>query len=159
MDRGVAVAKLKALAAGAGLARQRFTSGERMSSAALAGAVLYAKDLARVSRFYAQVAGMRVVEEEAGHVVLESACFQLVVVAAPAAIANSIVIEAPPKRREATPIKLIFSVDSFEDARMVAHALGGELNGPEREWESRGARVCDGCDPEGNVIQLRAPLD
>lgn len=131
-----------------------------MSSAELAGAVLYAKDLARMSRFYAQVAGMRVVEEEAAHVVLESACFQLVVVVAtPAASANSIVIETPPKRREATPIKLIFSVASFDDARMVAHALGGDLNGPEHEWESRGARVCDGCDPEGNVIQLRAPLD
>ena len=30
------------------------------------------------------------------------------------------------------------------------------MNAVEREWEFEGAKVCDGCDPEGNVFQIRA---
>jgi len=29
------------------------------------------------------------------------------------------------------------------------------MNAVEREWELRGANVCDGHDPEGNIFQLR----
>jgi len=29
------------------------------------------------------------------------------------------------------------------------------MNAIAREWEFEGARVCDGCDPEGNVFQIR----
>jgi hypothetical protein len=29
------------------------------------------------------------------------------------------------------------------------------MNAVDREWELEGAKVCDGCDPEGNVFQIR----
>lgn len=120
-----------------------------------AGAVVYAKDVERVSRFYAEVASLRVAQEEPGYTVLESQGFQLVVVAIPARIAQQIEIASPPVRREDSAIKLCFSVPSLAQARSRVSALGGELNGAEREWQFQGSRVCDGHDPEGNVVQLR----
>jgi len=126
-----------------------------VSLSAFAGAVVYAKDLARVSRFYAQVAGLDIVHEVADHAVLESGDCELVVVAIPAAIAAGIHIATPPVRRENTALKLVFRVDDLAAARALAEAAGGALNPPEREWDFQGARVCDGHDPEGNVFQLR----
>jgi hypothetical protein len=126
-----------------------------MSDHERAGAVLYAKDVARVSAFYAGIAGMAVTHTEADHVVLESPSLQLVVVAIPAAIAATIDIADPPQRRTDTPIKLAFAVESLDGARKAAPLLGGELDPVEREWVFRQHRVCDGHDPEGNVVQFR----
>ena len=60
-----------------------------------------------------------------------------------------------PVRRADTPIKLVFTVASIEAARVLAAARGGQIDLPEREWQFREFRVCDGHDPEGNVVQLR----
>lgn len=122
----------------------------------VAGAVVYAKDIKRVSHFYSELAEWPVVEDEPGHVVLQSSTFQLVVVAVPPAIAARITLASPPARREDTAIKLCFPVASLAGARSTAARLGGALLGPEREWEFHGSFVCDGHDPEGNVIQVRA---
>jgi len=123
-----------------------------------AGTIVYAKDIARVARFYADVADLEIVHEVEDHVVLESETHELVVVAIPAATAARIVISTPPARRENTAFKLSFAVASIADARVAAQAAGGELNPPAREWDFQGMRVCDGCDPEGNMIQVREAL-
>jgi predicted enzyme related to lactoylglutathione lyase len=123
-----------------------------------AGAIVYAKDIARLARFYAAVADLEIVHEVDDHVVLESETCELVVVAIPAATAARIVISTPPVRRESTAFKLSFAVDSLAQARAAAAAAGGELNPPEKEWDFQGMRVCDACDPEGNMIQLREAL-
>ncbi len=78
------------------------------------------------------------------------------IVAIPAPTAAKILIASPPARRENTAVKLVFVIDSLADARAAAAAAGGGLNAPDQEWDFQGARVCDGFDPEGNVIQLRA---
>jgi hypothetical protein len=126
-----------------------------MSHQATMDAVLYAKNIARVSFFYARSCGLRVTHSEDDHVVLESSTFQLVLLAIPEAIAASISITTPPIRRENTPIKLVFYVESIDAIRELAANLGGALNGPEREWHFQGNKVCDGHDPEGNVVQFR----
>ena len=126
-----------------------------MSQAFTAGAIVYAKDIARLSQFYAAVTGMEIVHQVGDHVVLESDSHELVVVAIPAATAARITIATPPERRANTAFKLSFLVDSLEQARQAARAAGGELDPPAKEWDFQGLRVCDGCDPEGNVIQLR----
>jgi predicted enzyme related to lactoylglutathione lyase len=126
-----------------------------MPSQPSAAAVLYAKDLSRVGNFYANVAGLQVTHEEPGHIVLESDAFQLVVVAIPRKHAASIHITEPPQRRENTAVKLVFPVASIAATRQVAQLHGGELNAPSREWMFQGSRVCDGQDPEGNVVQFR----
>jgi len=126
-----------------------------MPQQATTGAVLYAKDVERMSRFYAECCGVKVAHSEDDHVVLESPTFQLVILAIPASIAATISITTPPTRRTDTPIKLFFHVDSIDTTREVARRLGGELNPPGREWQYHGNKVCDGHDPEGNVVQFR----
>jgi predicted enzyme related to lactoylglutathione lyase len=120
-----------------------------------AGAIVYAKDIHRLARFYAAVADLEVMHEVDDHIVLESEALELVIVAIPVATAARIAITTPPQRRENTAVKLVFPVPSIADAREAARANGGELNPPAKEWKFQGLRVCDGCDPEGNVIQLR----
>lgn len=129
-----------------------------MANPFTAGAIVYAKDVARLARFYAAVADLEIVHEVADHSVLESETHELVIVAIPAATAVRIVIATPPVRRENTAFKLSFAVPSLAEARVAAGATGGELDPPEREWDFQGMRVCDGCDPEGNMIQLRQAL-
>lgn len=126
-----------------------------MSPRPKAGAVLYARDLGRVQAFYREVIGFEVSHVESDHVVLDSPGFQLVVLQIPPAIAESIEMARPPKRRTDTAIKLVFPVNDIAAARTAAGLHGGELNPAEREWTFQGCCVCDGCDPEGNVLQVR----
>ena len=126
-----------------------------MANPFTAGAIVYAKDIQRLARFYAAVADLEIVHEVADHLVLESETYELVVVAIPAATAARIAIATPPVRRENTAFKLSFVVDSLAEARTAAKDAGGELDPPAREWAFQGMRVCDGCDPEGNMIQVR----
>ena len=127
-----------------------------MSNHFVCGAVVYAKDVDRISRFYTELVGLPIVHHEPGYALLESANFQLAVVAMAPAVAARVSIASPPERRENTAIKLCFAVPSLAAARETAARLGGELNGPEREWAFQGTTVCDGHDPEGNVVQVRA---
>jgi hypothetical protein len=85
-----------------------------------AGAIVYAKDVARLARFYAAVADLEIVHEVADHSVLESETHELVIVAIPAATAVRIVIATPPVRRENTAFKLSFAVPSLAEARVAA---------------------------------------
>lgn len=119
------------------------------------GAVVFAKGLERVAKFYEQLLSLSVTHAEPDHVVLESEQLELVVHAIPGHIARSITITEPPEVREETPIKLFFPVASLAAARSLASLLGGHLNPGQREWTGRGFRACDGHDPEGNVFQLR----
>jgi predicted enzyme related to lactoylglutathione lyase len=126
-----------------------------MSNELKAGAVLFARDLPRIAKFYAALVPMTVAFAESDLIVLESEHFQLVVHPIPQRIAKSIRITSPPARRTDVAIKLFFPVASLEEARAKARALGGELNPPDKEFEARGFRACDGHDPEGNVVQFR----
>lgn len=126
-----------------------------MSISTNAGAVVFAKDIVRVARFYEELFSIPAVHSERDHIVLESSQCQLVVHAIPKKIADSIEISIPPARRTETPIKLFFFVASLAEARAKAIALGGGLGPAKSEWEARGFRACDGHDPEGNVLQVR----
>jgi predicted enzyme related to lactoylglutathione lyase len=122
-----------------------------------AGAVLYAKDMRRVARFYAGLTGLTVVRTDDDHVLLESGSFQLVVLSIPKNLAASITIEDPPRRRTDTAVKLVFVVPDLAAARAAAAGLGGGLNPVDRQWRFDDTIVCDGVDPEGNVVQFRQP--
>lgn len=126
-----------------------------MSNQPKSGAVLFAKDLLRVAKFYEELLALTVSVSEPDHLVMESAEFQLVVHALPKEVAKSINITSPPARRTEVPTKLFFPVVSLAETRIKATALGGELNPQSKEWEARGFRACDGHDPEGNVVQFR----
>ncbi len=119
------------------------------------GAVLFAKDISRVAKFYQELLDMDVTHSGEGVIVLESSRQQLVIHGIPRQIAKSIEITSPPKRRGNTAVKLVFPVGSIAQARLKAPLLGGELNPQKKEFVARGFRACDGHDPEGNVVQFR----
>ncbi len=126
-----------------------------MTSLDKAAAVVYVKDIARMSFFYANVLGFQVMHSQPDNIILESNSLQLILVAMPERIASGIHIDSPPVLREDTPIKLVLAVPGIDVARELAAQYGGGMNGAEREWTFQGARVCDGHDPEGNVVQFR----
>jgi len=119
-----------------------------------AGAVLYAQDKDRLAAFYSAVLGLEIAARDDEHVVLESPGFQLVVLRS-RALASAAPIAVPPVRRAETAFKPVFFVPSIAAVRASAEAHGGVLNGTEKEWQFDGWTVCDGLDPEGNVLQFR----
>lgn len=129
-----------------------------MSSLPISGAVIYAKNLTRLSQFYEQVMQCGISHADDMHSILLLPHFQLVMHAIPHHIADNIDIKTPPERRENTAIKLILPVTDIGQARETAARLGGQIDAPEREWEFQHCRICDGHDPEGNVFQVRAYL-
>jgi catechol 2,3-dioxygenase-like lactoylglutathione lyase family enzyme len=117
--------------------------------------VLFAKSLDRVAHFYSAVLGMVEANRDADHILLESPGFQLVVHRIPGAGAPTAEIAAPPARRATAPFKPVFFVPSVANVRAVAEAHGGVMEPTDKEWSFNGVTVCDGLDPEGNVIQFR----
>ncbi|MFL6182479.1 MAG: hypothetical protein ACJ73J_09225 [Actinomycetes bacterium] len=130
---------------------------------ALAGVVLYAKDVERVATFYAAVLRLEVIERDANFVVLSQSedgnTGTVSVVGVPPEIAEAIVLQDPPIVREETPIKPSFLVQSLADAVTVAHASGGGTKRLDAAWEFRGLRHLDGFDPEGNAVQFVERLE
>lgn len=121
-----------------------------------AGAVLYAKNFSRLADFYQQVVLLEVTARDENYVTLESEVFQLTLLQTPEDIASSLQIKEPPIPRENTAIKLVFFIESIENAREIVNKLGGGLQAKELEWEFDGCLVIDGHDPEGNIFQLRS---
>src|SRR5690349_5058602 len=120
----------------------------------LPSAVLFFADVPRLVRFYAGVAGMSLVEEGDGHVVLEIPGFQLTIHAMKSGPALRRDSAGNPVVREDSSWKLCLPVPSIAAARTRAAELGGLIKPRQQEWTARGFRACDGHDPEGNVIQL-----
>jgi catechol 2,3-dioxygenase-like lactoylglutathione lyase family enzyme len=126
-----------------------------MPSGSKSGAVLYVKDIRRMAAFYSAVLGFQKSGGDDNHVVLESPGFQLVILGIPRDVASAIEITTPPTRRAKAAIKPVFFVESIAAVRLAADAHGGVLDSAEKEWSFQGFTVCDGLDPEGNVVQFR----
>ena len=124
-----------------------------MPGPARAGALIYAKDLERLSGFYQQLLSMKLLRADSEHHVIESADMQLIIHAIPPHIAATFSIATPPLPREEQAIKLFFTVSSASDAARVASSLGGALFG--NEYTGPGFTVRNGYDPEGNIFQVR----
>jgi catechol 2,3-dioxygenase-like lactoylglutathione lyase family enzyme len=115
----------------------------------LARAVLFVKDLRRMTAFYRDTLGLKVTSGSAGWIELDAGPVALALHAIPAAVAAGIVIETPPRVREGSPVKLSFAVADVaaERTRLVAEGVVMREVRP---------GSCDGVDPEGNVFQLVA---
>jgi len=124
-----------------------------MPGPATSGLFVYAKHLDRLVGFYEMVLQLPVVHRSPGMAVLQSQAMQLIVHAIPPHIAEGITIASPPQRREQTALKFFFSVPSIANARHRAAQQGGEVL--TEAWEEPGFRVCNACDPEGNIFQVR----
>ena len=119
------------------------------------GGVLFAASVDRVAAFYSSVLGLGETARADDHVLLESPAFQLVVHRIPGHAARDTDVAGPPARRAQAAFKPVFFVHDLATVRSRARAHGGELEPVETEWSFGGSRVCDGVDPEGNVIQFR----
>ncbi len=135
-----------------------YAAGVISLSGVAAGAVIYVKDLQRMSTFYATCFGMSTVELDDGFCVLSAGEWDLSLVVVPAAVAATIVITDPPRRRESAPVKLAFDVAGIEGVRSTVIATGGRVDPSGAAWDFAGVRHLDGLDPEGNVVQLRERL-
>ena len=124
-----------------------------MASPARAGALIYAKDLSRLSVFYQKLFSMRLLYSDEEHHIIESDDMQLIIHAIPEYISSSIVISSPPEQRSEQAIKLFFTVPSITGAGSVASSFGGSLFG--QEYTGPGFLVRNGYDPEGNIFQVR----
>lgn len=124
-----------------------------MPGPARAGALIYAKDLERLSHFYQELLSMQLLSADSEHHVIESADIQLVIHTIPPSIAATFEIAIPPTPREEQAIKLFFTVPSLSDTAAIATSLGGSLFG--QEYTGRGFKVRNAYDPEGNIFQVR----
>ena len=135
-----------------------------MSRPARSGVLVYARDLARMARFYSAVLGAREVYADGDHRVLVSPDTQIILHAIRPAIAATIVIQAPPLPREdqaigATRPRVHGAVTVTEDQRLArsgamstrAHTPLAQV--PRRDWEL--GRVAPRIQESGRVD--RAP--
>jgi catechol 2,3-dioxygenase-like lactoylglutathione lyase family enzyme len=122
------------------------------------GAVLFAKDLDRIATFYSVLLGLTEVNRADDHILLESPGFQLVVHRLSGGGAETGDLTAPPARRRTAAFKPVFFVPSISRLREIAGTHGGAMEPADQEWSFNGMTVCDGLDPEGNVIQFRERL-
>ena len=124
-----------------------------MPGPARAGLFIYANDPERLSTFYESIASMVRLHQTDELTVLESPDIQLLIHRIPPSIAAGITIKSPPDRREDAALKFFFTVLSLADARKQAARLGGEVFN--ENWDGPGCVVCNACDPEGNIFQVR----
>lgn len=121
------------------------------------GMVIFTRDLDRLAAFYEAVLELRRSDGDATWVGLVGP--QAVVVhSIPDDVAATFEVTDPPIVRDDAPIKPWFAVASITAARESAPVHGGRVLDPAQEWRFDGWLVCDGIDPEGNVIQLRERL-
>ena len=107
-----------------------------------------------MSHFYQELFGMRVLVADAMHDVVENDDTQVILHAMPPHIAAEVLITMPPAVRDEQAFKPFFTVPSLPDAEARAVALGGLIVGP--VWDAPGLITRNVCDPEGNIVQLRA---
>lgn len=130
-----------------------------MTDEITAGAVIYAADLDCLAAFYVTALGFHERGRDSDHVVLEANGFQLVLLKRDVVTVTAADAESTPRpRRSECAIKPVFMVTRIADARAASATVGGVINAARHEWLFGEHRVCDGLDPEGNVVQLRERL-
>lgn len=115
------------------------------------GLVIYSSSIRRLTEFYCQVFGFDVQESDESYSLLMTGDFELVLLET----AMSKKALRTDSAREDTPIKPVFFIDvQLELISQKIKENGGTVYQP-KSWEFGGRQVCDGCDCEGNIFQLR----
>ena len=124
-----------------------------MSGPAQAGLFLYVKDLGRLARFYEAILEMTRLHATDDLTVLQSQDIQLVLHQIPTPIASTITLTTPPTPRENTALKFFFTVNNIDNIRSQVAMLGGIVF--DKIDQGSTFQLCNACDPEGNIFQLR----
>ena len=117
----------------------------------LHGAMLFVKDLGRMTAFYSEVLGLNPNEATRLDDWVEFTDGTFSLHAIPAAMAAGIQIDSPPKPREQTAAKLTFEVQDVGVTLKRIEAMGLPLL-----QRPRGG--IEAVDPEGNVFALRGAM-
>jgi catechol 2,3-dioxygenase-like lactoylglutathione lyase family enzyme len=117
----------------------------------LDGAMLFVKDLDRMTAFYRDVLGLEPIEETRleNWVEFRGEGVRFSLHAIPSNIATEIRIDSPPRPREQSSAKLTFAVDSVDTTLQKIEQMGLPLL--RRPWGGTEA-----VDPEGNVFAVSA---
>ena len=115
----------------------------------LFGAMLFVKDLDRMTAFYSEVLGLHPVAETRMDNWVEFRGAQFSLHAVPQEIATAILIDAPPRPREQAAAKLTFAVKDVDGTLVHIEKMGLPLL--RRPWGG-----IEAVDPEGNVFAVRA---
>lgn len=119
------------------------------------GLVLHSHNFRKLAAFYSAVFRLNITEQNDGHILLANKDIELLVLQAPRKIQD---ISGIPRINAA--IKPVYIVDfSMAAVRARAFRKGGTLNPVTAEWRFQGYTVCDGQDCDGNIFQVRSPLD
>jgi predicted enzyme related to lactoylglutathione lyase len=118
----------------------------------MVSAVLFAKDLGKVTSFYTRVFSAQVKHEDAHHADLDCGGFRLIVHQIPEHHARNVVVTNPPRRRESGALRLDFPIVDIAKSRSVARSLGGEIDDRPPPWAGNDTGFRLGHDPEGNVF-------
>ena len=115
-------------------------------------AMLFVKDLERMTVFYAEVVGLEPVEatRHPDWVEFAGGGLGFSLHAIPRQIAAGVRIASPPRPREQDPCKLTFTVDDLDGELQRLTGLGVQIL--HRAWGG-----WDAVDPEGNVFGVRQP--
>jgi catechol 2,3-dioxygenase-like lactoylglutathione lyase family enzyme len=115
----------------------------------LHGAMIFVKDLERMTAFYTEVLGLTAVSEtrRPNWVEFRANGSRFSLHAIPAEIATGIAIDSPPVPREQGVTKLTFAVDNVAATLARIEAMGLPLL--RRPWGD-----VDATDPEGNIVSL-----
>lgn len=121
-------------------------------------AVLFVKDLAKVTRFYVNALQLTSVFADEYHSRLKCRDFELIVHQIPKHIADQIAIETPPTRRVWGAIRLDYPVQNLDESRRIAKSLGGGIDDAPPEWADRDTNFFLAYDPEGNQFGVAKSL-
>ncbi len=116
--------------------------------------IVFVKDIQVMASFYQDVLGLSPIvsdETSADFIVLDAGAIELCLHKIPTEFATHIHIENPAQARDATPLKLVFTVDdvaAYRDALLLKGVpMQARMHGDTYDY-------CDGNDPEGNIFQI-----
>lgn len=114
-------------------------------------AMVFVKNMERMTAFYRDGLGLRVIPEKStrGWTVFDAEGAQFALHQIPPGIAAGIEIREPPEERSNTPIKLIFETAEMDAVCARIQASGAKV------LEARNSGSRDAIDPEGNVFQIK----
>lgn len=119
--------------------------------------VLYVNDLITMTKFYSGLLNLQISDGDEIFTRLSSDQNELVLHQIPNEYLEP--VNVPPTLREDCVWKPTFDVRAISESRDFAPALGGSITDESRQWELGGFLYSNGNDPEGNIIQIRQPLD
>ena len=114
-----------------------------MNGPAKYGAIVYSKDIKKLSEFYLNFFDMVLLRETAEFISIDYDGFNIIIHIPPIELLD----------HNFNSVKLFLTVDCLEEAKRRVISFGGEAF--EGQWSNPMFKVCNIADPEGNHIQIR----